>query len=148
MTEKRIVFDEFEIPRVNGLEYLFNEELQSADYLFVNELGDRFSMYFEKGFPVFTIPQQSDRGYCLFELKRQDRVIKFFCPEKQKNFHCAVWYFYVELLDDEGKKHNLPGQVRVLVDEVNGCSPKRKPKFIEVLEKVRLRAGNPATMNA
>jgi hypothetical protein len=50
----------------------------------------------------------------------------------------AIWYFYVELLDELGVKHSLPGQVRVELCEFHSEFAKGKPKFIEVLESVRL----------
>ena len=138
MTDKRILFGDFEFPRTNGLKYLLNEELLVTDYLFVNEPHDSFSMYFENGFPIFTVPENSERPYCLFEMKRSDRIIKFFCPEKHKNLDMVVWYFYVELFDEQGVAHGLPGQVRVEFE--GGCirMAKQKPKFIEILEQVKL----------
>ena len=81
MTDKRILFGDFEFPRTNGLKYLLNEELLVTDYLFVNESHDSFSMYFENGFPIFTVPENSERPYCLFEMKRLVRMIKFSVPK-------------------------------------------------------------------
>ena len=138
MTDKRILFGDFEFPRTNGLKYLLNEELLVTDYLFVNESHDSFSMYFENGFPIFTVPENSERPYCLFEMKRSDRMIKFFCPERHKNLDTAVWYFYVEVLDEKGVAHGLPGQVRVGMRDFRSELAKGKPKFIEVLENITL----------
>lgn len=138
MTDKRILFGDFEFPRTNGLKYLLNEELLVTDYLFVNESHDSFSMYFENGFPIFTVPENSERPYCLFEMKRSDRRIKFFCPERHKNLDTAVWYFYVEVLDEKGVAHGLPGQVRVGMRDFRSELAKGKPKFIEVLENIVL----------
>ena len=138
MTDKRILFGDFEFPRTNGLKYLLNEELLVTDYLFVNESHDRFSMYFENGFPIFTVPENSERPYCLFEMKRSDRRIKFFCPERNKNLDTAVRYFYVEVLDEKGVAHGLPGQVRVGMRDFRSELAKGKPKFIEVLENITL----------
>lgn len=84
MTEKRILFGKFEFPVEKGLEYLVNEQIAETDFLLINEPDDTFSLMFEKDFPIFTVPENSEREYCLFELKRSDRVIKFFCPERQK----------------------------------------------------------------
>lgn len=139
MTDKRILFGEFEFPRTNGLEYLLNEEQLITDYLFVNEPNDRFSMYFEKDFPIFKVPENSERPYCLFEIRQPGRLIKFFCPEKHPNLDSVVWYFYVELIDEQGRTHGLPGQVRVGVKEIQTNLSKGKPKFIEVLETVKLK---------
>ena len=138
MTDKRILFGDFEFPRTNGLKYLLNEELLVTDYLFVNEPHDSFSMYFENGFPIFTVPENSERPYCLFEMKRSDRRIKFFCPEKYPNLDSVVWYFCVEVFDEQGVAHGLPGQIRVGLDEFQAKLAKGKPKFIEVLEGVKL----------
>jgi hypothetical protein len=138
MTDKRILFGDFEFPRTNGLEYLLNEEKLVTDYLFVNEPHEKFSMYFEEGFPIFVVPENSDRPYCLFEMKNGGRKIKFFCPEKHPNLDSVVWYFYVELLDESGGVHGLPGQVRVGMRDFQSELAKGKPKFIEVLEGVQL----------
>ena len=138
MTEKRILFDGFEFPIIKGLEYLINENLTETDFLLIHEPNSDFSLMFEKNFPIFEVPENLDRDYCLFELKRSDRVIKFFCPEKHKNLDSAVWYFCMELFDENGVVHALPGQVRV---EFNGTylrQVKGKPQFIEVLERVKL----------
>ena len=138
MTDKRILFGEFEFPVEKGLEYLINENVPETDFLLVNEPHDTFSMTFEKDFPIFIVPKNSDRDYFLFEQKRKDRVIKFFCPEKHENLDSAVWYFCMELYDERGEAHTLPGQVRVEFDGNILRQTKGKPKFIELLEGVKL----------
>ena len=138
MTEKRILFGKFEFPVEKGLEYLVNENIPETDFLCINEPHDTFSMMFEKDFPIFTVPEHSDRDYCLFELKRSGRVIKFFCPERHKNLDTAVWYFYMELYDESGEAHTLPGQVRVEFDSDTIRQPRGKLKFLEVLENIQL----------
>ena len=139
MTEKRILFARFEFPVERGLEYLVNENLPETDFLLINGQHDAFSLMFEKGFPIFTVPENSDRPYCLFEMKRPGRVIKFFCPERHKNLDTAVWYFCMELFDESGEAHTLPGQVRVEMSEACIRMAKGKPKFIEILERVKLK---------
>ena len=116
MTKKRVLFGKFEFPVEKGLEYLINENLPETDFLCINEPGDAFSMMFEKNFPIFTVPEKPERNYLLFELKRPNRIIKVFCPEKHENLNSAVWYFYMELYDENGEVHTLPGQVRVEFD--------------------------------
>ena len=138
MTEKRILFGKFEFPVEKGLEYLVNENLPETDFLLINEPHDVFSMIFEKDFPIFTVPKNSERDYFLFEQKRQDRVIRFFCPEKHENLDSAVWYFYMELYDENGEAHTLPGQVRVEFDGNILRQTRGKPNFIELLEGVKL----------
>lgn len=138
MTDKRILFGDFEFPRANGLEYLLNEEQPVTDYLFVNEPHEDFSMYFEDGFPIFKVPENSEWPYRLFEIRRSDRTIKFFCPEKHSRLDSAVWYFYVELLDENGAAHGLPGQIRVGINRLYSEMAKGKPRFIEILENIRL----------
>ena len=139
MTEKSILFGRFEFPVERGLEYLINENVPETDFLLINEPSESFSLMFEKDFPIFTVPENSDRDYLLFELKRSERVIKFFCPEKHKNLDTAVWYFYMELYDERGEAHTLPGQVRVEFDGNCIRHAKGKPKFIELLEGVKLK---------
>ena len=138
MTEKRILFEGFEFPIIKGLEYLINENVPETDFLLINEPSTDFLLMFEKDFPVFKVPENSERDYCLFELKRSDRVIKFFCPERHKNLDTVVWYFFVVLFDESGEAHTLPGQVRVEFDGNTLRQVKGKPQFIEVLERVKL----------
>ena len=138
MAEKHILFEGFEFPIINGLEYLINENVPETDFLLINEPSAIFSLMFEKDFPIFKVPESSERDYCLLELKRSDRVIKFFCPEKHKNLDSAVWYFCMELFDENGAVHALPGQVRVEFDGEHLRKVKGKPQFIEVLEQVKL----------
>ena len=140
MTERWILFGKFEFPVVKGLEYLVNESVAETDFLLINEPSDSFSMTFEKDFPVFTVPERTERDYCLFELKRRERVIRFFCPERRENLDTAVWYFYVNLFDETGETHTLSGQVRVEFDGDVLRQPRGRPRFIEVLEGVRLKA--------
>ena len=139
MTEKRISFGGFDFPVEKGLEYLTNDRIPKTDFLIINDPADSFSMTFEENFPIFTVPQRSDRDYCLFELKRTDRVIKFFCPEKHKNLDAAVWYFYVQIFKDDGQEYVLPGQVRVAFEGDALRLFKGKLKFIELLEKIELQ---------
>ncbi len=138
MTGKRIAFGRFEIPVKKGLEYLVNENIPETDFLLINEHHESFSIMLEKDFPIFTVPEKPERNYCLLELKRRDRVIKFYCPEKCDNLSTAVWYFYMELYDERGEAHILPGQIRVEFDGSVLRQPKGKPKFIELLEEVKL----------
>jgi hypothetical protein len=138
VTEKTISFGEFVFPMEKGLQYLVNENLPETDFLHVNEPRDAFSMTFEKDFPIFTVPKKSERDYLLFELKRQDRIIKFFCPEKREHLDTAVWYFYMELFDESGEAHTLPGQVRVGFDGNLLRRSRGTPRFVEVLEGVKL----------
>lgn len=138
MTEKRILFGNFEFLKLQGLEYLLNEEKPITDYLFVNEPNERFSMYFEEGLSKFTVPNKTDRDYSLFEMNLQDRRIKFFCPEKSKALDSVVWYFCVELIGGDGSVYELPGQVRVAVENDITLPICGKPRFIEVLEQVKI----------
>lgn len=138
MTEKRILFGDFEFPRARGFKYILNEDKSVSDYLFVNEAHDKFSMYFEDGFPIFMVPENSDGDYSLFEIKRSGRRIKFFCPEKPKNIKTFVLYFYMELFDEKGTCYTLPGQVRVENDDFRTKLVKGEAKFIKILESVTL----------
>ena len=138
MTDKPILFGDFEFPRTSGLEYLLNDEQLVTDYLFVNEPHEKFSIYFENEFPVFKIPENSECSYCLFEIRKPGRKIKFFCPEKHKHLDTAVWYFYMEMFDHNGVAHGLPGQVRIGIRDLKSELAKGKPKFIEILENITL----------
>ena len=139
MTCEKIRFDKFEFPILKGLEYLRDEEKPVTDYLFVNQPDETFSMYFENGMQRFAPPgEDMERDYFLFELKRPNRKISFFCPERRKNMNAVMWYFYVELFGTDGTVHGLPGQIRIDTDAACIRLMKDKPKFLEVLENVAL----------
>ena len=138
MNNNTIILGNFRFRKINGLKYLFDEEKTVTDYLFVKSQHEGFSMYFEDDFPLFTVPEHTERSYSLLEIKRPDRIIKFYCPEKHEKIDVAVWYFYVEIFDEEGKAHRLLGQVMVDLDLPFFKIAERKPKFIEVLEQVGL----------
>ena len=140
MLAKRVLFEDFEFPVVKGLEYLMDEENPTTDYLFINEPNEKFSMYFERGQNPFDVSQTSetDKPYCLFQIKRKNRTIHFYCPERLPNRESVMWYFYVEILDENGKVHTLPGQIRVVL--ADGClrMSDGKTQFIKILEQVKL----------
>ena len=49
-----------------------------------------------------------------------------------------MWYFYVEILDENGKVHTLPGQMRVVLKSICLRLTDEKEQFIEILEQVKL----------
>ena len=49
-----------------------------------------------------------------------------------------MWYFYVEITDEEGNVHVLPGQVRVVLATGSPLLTDETEKFIEILEQVKL----------
>ena len=138
MLEKHIRFGRFSIPRLNGLKYLQNEETSETDYLFVNEPRGEFSMYFEKNFPRFSVPDQSDRDYCLFQIKRTNKTIHLFCPERHRRLRSVVWYFSVELFGEDGERYCLPGQVRVNTESRKAQEIKHQTTLLSILEQIQL----------
>ena len=86
----------------------------------------------------FTVPENSNRENCLFEIRRKGKKISFFCPERHKNLKSEVWYSYVELFDENSRVHELPGQVRVDTNDPCIRLMGGKPRFIEVLENITL----------
>ena len=140
MLEKRVLFDRFEFPVIRGLNYLMDEENPTTDYLFINEPHEKFSMYFERGQKPFEVTDKSatDKEYCLFQMKRPNRTIHFYCPERLPDRESVMWYFYVEILDENGKVHTLPGQMRVVLKSICLRLTDEKEQFIEILEQVKL----------
>ena len=142
MVRHIVLFDRFEIPVRRGLDYLMDEENQATDYLFINEPHGKFSMYFERGQKPFEVTDRStaDHEYCLFQMRRPDRTIHFYCPERLPDRESVMWYFYVEIFDENRNAYILPGQIRLV--PAHGClrMADQKTQFIEVLEQVRLSA--------
>ncbi|MBQ8213894.1 MAG: hypothetical protein IJZ80_07790 [Clostridia bacterium] len=140
MVQGKVLFDRFEFPVIRGLDYLMDEENPSTDYLFINEPRERFSMYFERGQKPFEVMENgaTDKEYCLFQMRRPNRTIHFYCPERLPDRESVMWYFYVEIFDGNGRSHVLPGQMRVVL--ADGCLRMSggKEKFIEILENVQL----------
>ena len=140
MLHDKVLFDSFEFPVIRGLDYLMDEENPTTDYLFINEPHEKFSMYFERGQKPFEVTDKgaTDKEYCLFQFKRPNRTIHFYCPERMPDRESVMWYFYVEIFDENGNPHVLPGQMRVVL--ADGCLRMAggKTQFIEILENVQL----------
>ena len=140
MFEKRVLFDRFEFPVIRGLNYLMDDKSPTSDYLFINDPHEKFSMYFEVGQKHFNVTEKGEKenDYCLFQIKRTNRTIHFYCPERLPNRESVMWYFYVEIFDENGNPHVLPGQIRVVL--ADGClrMSDGKMQFIEILEQVKL----------
>ncbi len=137
---KKIVFGEFEFPIFKGLNYIFNGNKEKSQFLFVNGPNEIFSMYFEDGMQRFIVPDKFhlSREYYLFEINSSTRKIKFFCPEKWENLNSVIWYFCLELIDENGCIHCLPGQVRLELKDFRHRFMIGKPLFIKVLEQIKL----------
>lgn len=138
--DERVFLGNFEFPIIKGLIYLKDEEKENTDFLFVNDSNDEFSMYFENGMEKFTVPKDNamKRNYCLFEMKRADRKIYFFCPERNPSLDSVMWYFYIEIFNEDGDVLTLPGQIRVSVNSRCIKAMVGKSKFLEVLEKIKV----------
>ena len=54
-----VLFDEFELPIIKGMEYLVNDKIISSDYLFINELND-----FHKITNYIFLPKIFRKNYC------------------------------------------------------------------------------------
>lgn len=141
MLEKRVLFDRFEFPVIRGLNYLMDDKSPTSDYLFINDPHEKFSMYFEVGQKHFNVTEKGEKenDYCLFQIKRTNRTIHFYCPERLPNRESVMWYFYVEILDENGELQILPGQIRLSFPK--GCIKitERKSPFIKILEQVELK---------
>ena len=139
MTRKRVKLGEFEVPIPKGHHRITDRD-ETTDYLFINGPHETFSMYFERGQKPFEIKDRAEKDgeYCLFQMKRPNRTIHFYCPERLPDRESVMWYFYVEIFDEKGKVHVLPGQIRVV--HAGGClrMADGKTKFIEILENVQL----------
>lgn len=140
MLEKRVLFDRFEFPVIRGLNYLMDDKSPTSDYLFINDPHEKFSMYFEVGQKHFNVTEKGEKenDYCLFQIKRTNRTIHFYCPERLPNRESVMWYFYVEILDENGKVHTLPGQMRVVLKSICLRLTDEKEQFIKILEQVKL----------
>ncbi len=138
MRERYIRFGRFLIPRLNEFKYLQSEECTDNDFLFVNEPHGAFSIYFEEGFPRFLVPDRSDRDYCLLEVKRPNKMIRLFCPARHRRLCSVIWYFYVELFDENGEQYCLPGQMCVNTEDNIEREIKHQTVLLTVLEQIQL----------
>jgi len=140
MVHGKILFDSFAFPVIRGLDYLMDEENPTTDYLFINEPHERFSMYFERGQKPFEVSDgdTAEKEYCLFRMKRPNRIIHFYCPERMPDRESVMWYFYVEIFDGKGNTHVLPGQIRVVLADSCMRLAEGRERFIEILETVQI----------
>ena len=140
MVVKRLQFDEIEVPTMRGHEKVLDKDA-TTEYLFINAPKDIYTVYFDSSMPMFgkNVFDGCEESSCL-ELNMHDRKICFFCPKRTKGRKDALWYFNIEFAGSNGEVLFLPGQILVNSDEVYRKTIGGKLPFVEVLEKIKLKA--------
>ena len=137
---KRLQFNEIEVPIVKKHENVFDKDA-TTEYLFINAPRDIYTVYFDSSMPIFgkNVFDGCEESSSI-ELNMRDRKICFFCPIRKKGRKDALWYFNIEFSGENGKILILPGQILVNSDDVYRKIVGGKLPFVEILEKIKLKA--------
>ena len=133
--ENKIILSNFQIPIIKGLTYL-TDNSESIESVVINAPRMQYSLYFEKNMENHDIENIDE--YNLILIKKNNHKIYFFYPYKQNKIKTTLWYFKIEILDEEGKVNILPGQVLMDSSIINKQRNSIKLPFMNILENVKI----------
>lgn len=133
--ENKIMLSNFQIPIIKGLTYL-TDNSESIESVVINAPRMQYSLYFEKNMKNQDIENIDE--YNLILIKKNNHKIYFFYPYKQNKIKTTLWYFKIEILDEEGKVNILPGQVLMDSSIINKQRNSIKLPFMNILENVKI----------
>lgn len=133
--ENKIILSNFQIPIIKGLTYL-TDNSGSIESVVINAPRMQYSLYFEKNMKNQDIENIDE--YNLILIKKNNHKIYFFYPYKQNKIKTTLWYFKIEILDEEGKVNILPGQVLMDSSIINKPRNSIKLPFMNILENVKI----------
>ena len=133
--ENKIILSNFQIPIIKGLTYLTDNN-ESIESVVINAPRMQYSLYFEKNMKNQDIENIDE--YNLILIKKNNHKIYFFYPYKQNKIKTTLWYFKIEILDEEGKVNILPGQVLMDSSIINKQRNFVKLPFMNILENVKI----------
>ena len=133
--ENKIILSNFQIPIIKGLTYL-TDNSESIESVVINAPRMQYSLYFEKNMKNQDIENIDE--YNLILIKKSNYKIYFFYPYKQNKIKTTLWYFKIEILDEEGKVNILPGQVLMDSSIINKPRNSIKLPFMNILENVKI----------
>ena len=133
--ENKIILSNFQIPIIKGLTYL-TDNSESIESVVINAPRMQYSLYFEKNMENQDIENIDE--YNLILIKKNNHKIYFFYHYKQNKIKTTLWYFKIEILDEEGKVNILPGQVLMDSSIINKQRNSIKLPFMNILENVKI----------
>ena len=133
--KNKIILNNFQIPIIKGLTYL-TDNSESIESVVINAPRMQYSLYFEKNMKNQDIENIDE--YNLILIKKNNHKIYFFYPYKQNKIKTTLWYFKIEILDEEGKVNILPGQVLMDSSIINKQRNSIKLPFMNILENVKI----------
>lgn len=136
MEDKIIKLSNFQIPIIKGLKYLTDFKDSCNESLLINAPRMQYSIYFEKNMENQNI--ENIEEYNLILIKKNNHKIYFFYPYKQNKIKTILWYFKIEITDDDGKVNILPGQVLMDSSIVNKDKNQIRLPFMNILENVKI----------
>lgn len=136
MEDKIIKLSNFQIPIIKGLKYLTDFNDSCNESLLINAPRMQYSIYFEMNMENQNI--ENIEEYNLILIKKNNHKIYFFYPYKQNKIKTILWYFKIEITDDDGKVNILPGQVLMDSSIVNKDKNQIRLPFMNILENVKI----------
>lgn len=109
----RIRFEQFSFPVLPGLVYEKDGNRQMGELLFIDDIRDRFRIYFESGMTCLDMRvwEQDPEHVVCHRQAFGDLMLYLCCPVRDCGKQSCVGYFHAELTDADGVVHILPGQI-------------------------------------
>lgn len=112
---EQMVFNGFLFPILPGLKYFFDGSNSHPDQMFIEDADEMFTVSFENGMKCREIIEEkkADRQYEITDFRNGSKYICLCYPKYESSSLGTVGYFNIELTDDCGSIHNLPGQLYI-----------------------------------
>lgn len=136
--QQRVTFGEFSFQIPAKLCFDKNVNEQFGESLFVYDLQEKYTFYFETDMPCFDLRHRGNQKYCSEEYTyAYERIRINLCyPATHHEGRGCMVYFHAELLDSNGDAHILPGQMKI--EFGNDWSAEAKRILMELLRSVKI----------
>jgi len=109
-----ISFDKYLFPLLPELIYCKDGDIKD-ELLFIEDHGGTFTLSFEKGMKCIDLIVASEQKDCFGRLQYQqgNKKLHFCYPLQSDELRPHMGFFHIEIRDDFGRVHILPGQLRI-----------------------------------
>ena len=137
--KKYINFCGFHIPVLPEFTYKEDGFVKGPRVLFLEDLKEILLITLEESMRCIDdlVIEQEDRGYEAKEYLHESKKLQLVYPYQPDMKSCRMGYFHVELTDEEGETHILPGQMCVSHPDGYVTGIKAVPMLKELFYGVR-----------
>jgi len=118
LIEKSISFDGYVFPKLEGLIYEKDGDKEGGEVLFIDDTKGRFTITFEVGMQCLDLLLSASRrdDFQTMEYVHNNKRLHLCYPQQAKKTRPSMGYFHLEITDENGDVHILPGQMSIVPD--------------------------------